>query len=60
MLGSIGGLEIAVIVGLVLIIFGPSQIPKLGRSIGQSIREFKNVKKELLNDVNEVKRAIDE
>jgi sec-independent protein translocase protein TatA len=46
-MGSIGALEIGIVAAILLIIFGPSQIPKLGRSIGQSIREFRNVGKEI-------------
>lgn len=53
-MGSFGAMEIAIIVGIVLLIFGPSQIPKIGRSLGQSIKEFKNVGKELRAAKNEV------
>lgn len=46
----LGAMELAIIVGVVLLIFGPSQIPKLGRSMGQTIREFRKVGKELHGD----------
>jgi sec-independent protein translocase protein TatA len=39
---SIGPLEIAVIVIVALIIFGPRRLPELGRSAGKGIREFKS------------------
>jgi len=42
-----GPAEIAIVAGVALLIFGPSQLPKLGRSIGQTIREFRHVGKEL-------------
>jgi sec-independent protein translocase protein TatA len=39
---NIGPLEIAVVLIIVLIIFGPKRLPELGRSMGHGIREFKN------------------
>jgi sec-independent protein translocase protein TatA len=38
---KLGFMEIAIIVGLLLLLFGPSRLPNLGRSIGESIRGFK-------------------
>ncbi|MBI4897850.1 MAG: twin-arginine translocase TatA/TatE family subunit [Actinobacteria bacterium] len=38
---NIGPLEIAVVLAIVLIIFGPKRLPELGRSLGRGIREFK-------------------
>jgi len=40
--GNIGPLEIAVVLIIVLIIFGPKRLPELGRSMGRGIREFRN------------------
>jgi sec-independent protein translocase protein TatA len=39
---NIGPLEIAVVLVIVLIIFGPKRLPELGQSMGRGIREFKN------------------
>ena len=39
---NIGPLEIAVVLIIVLIIFGPKRLPELGQSMGRGIREFKN------------------
>ena len=44
---NIGPLEIGLIIlGIVLLLFGATRLPKLGRSMGQSIKGFK----EGLND----------
>jgi len=38
---NIGPLEIAIVLLIVLIIFGPKRLPELGRSVGKGIREFR-------------------
>jgi sec-independent protein translocase protein TatA len=38
---NVGPLEIAVVLIIVLIIFGPKRLPELGRSMGRGIREFR-------------------
>jgi sec-independent protein translocase protein TatA len=38
---NIGPLEIAIVLIIVLIIFGPKRLPELGKSMGRGIREFK-------------------
>ena len=47
MLGMLGPMEIGIIVLVGLILFGPSQIPKMGKALGESIKEFRKVGKEL-------------
>lgn len=37
-----GPLEIAIILLIVLIIFGPKRLPELGKSLGSGLRNFKN------------------
>jgi sec-independent protein translocase protein TatA len=39
---NVGPLEIAIVLIIVLIIFGPKRLPELGQSMGRGIREFKN------------------
>ena len=41
-LGKIGWVEVVLILIIVLVIFGPGKLPGLSRSVGQSIRNFKN------------------
>jgi sec-independent protein translocase protein TatA len=38
---NIGPLEIAVVLVIVLVVFGPKRLPELGKSLGKGIREFK-------------------
>jgi sec-independent protein translocase protein TatA len=42
--------EIALIVVAALLIFGPSKLPQLGKSVGQGIREFKKSIKGITED----------
>jgi sec-independent protein translocase protein TatA len=41
MFGSIGMPELVVIFVIALIVFGPSKLPDLGKSLGEAIRGFK-------------------
>ncbi len=41
MLGNVGPLEIALVLIIALIVFGPKRLPELGRSLGRGIREFR-------------------
>ncbi len=45
LLPNIGLPELALIVALALIIFGPGKLPEVGRAVGKSIREFKSAVK---------------
>ena len=38
---NIGPLEIAIVLVIALVIFGPKRLPELGKSMGRGIREFK-------------------
>jgi TatA/E family protein of Tat protein translocase len=40
MLGSIGPLEIGIVLVIALMIFGPKRLPELGGSLGKGIRDF--------------------
>ena len=39
---NIGLPEIAIVLLIVLVIFGPKRLPQLGRSLGSGMREFKD------------------
>ena len=38
---NVGPLEIAIVLVIALIVFGPKRLPELGKSMGRGIREFK-------------------
>ena len=40
-LGSIGVTELLLILGIIVIIFGASKLPQLGKGLGEGIRNFK-------------------
>jgi sec-independent protein translocase protein TatA len=40
-LANIEGPDLLIIVGIVVLLFGSSQLPKLARSLGQASKEFK-------------------
>jgi sec-independent protein translocase protein TatA len=42
--------EILLILVVVLLIFGPSKLPQLGKSVGEGIREFKHSLRSISED----------
>ena len=40
---NIGPLEIAIVLVIVLIVFGPKRLPELGKSLGEGIRGFRGL-----------------
>jgi len=51
-MGRIGFQELLIVFGLALLIFGPSKLPEIGRSLGKGIREFKQTSKEIKDSVS--------
>jgi sec-independent protein translocase protein TatA len=39
---SIGPLELMIVLGIVLLIFGPKRLPSLGRQLGRGFSEFRD------------------
>lgn len=58
LIGNFGPWEVAFILVIVLIIFGPGKLPQLGESVGKAINSFKRAKDEddeivISNDIKE-------
>ncbi len=49
---GIGTPEILIIVVVALLIFGPSKLPELGKTLGKGIREFKKASTDLKDQIN--------
>jgi sec-independent protein translocase protein TatA len=60
LLGVLGTQEIIIILVIVLLLFGGRKIPELMRGLGRGVREFNdaknNVRQEIENNVNEIKK----
>jgi len=52
-MGNLGITEILLIGVALLIFFGPSKLPQLGKALGEGINEFKKASKELTKAVQE-------
>ena len=52
-MGPIGFPELAIILVVALIVFGPRKLPELGRSLGKSLSEFKRASNELKSTLDE-------
>ena len=50
---NIGIPGLIIILILALIVFGPSKLPQLGKAVGQTLKEFKNSTKDIMDDVTE-------
>lgn len=54
MLANIGVPGLILIFAVILLLFGPSKLPQIGRAFGQTISEFKSSTKNVLKDESEV------
>ncbi len=50
---GMGWQELTIIFVIVLIIFGPKSLPKIGQALGRGIREFKDAAQGLTADLND-------
>ena len=48
-MGRISVPGLIIILGIALILFGPSKLPELGRAVGRTLREFKNGTRDLID-----------
>lgn len=49
---NFGPFETVLLILVVFLLFGPSQIPKLARGLGQALREFKKARNEITDEMN--------
>jgi sec-independent protein translocase protein TatA len=54
---NLGPMELAVIAGIAILFFGPSQLPKLGRSLGETLSAFRGVGRELTETKEELREV---
>jgi sec-independent protein translocase protein TatA len=55
-MGNLGFTEILLIGVALLIFFGPSKLPQLGKALGEGIQEFKKASKELTSAASDLKK----
>ncbi|MFS0763518.1 twin-arginine translocase TatA/TatE family subunit [Peribacillus phoenicis] len=60
MLSSIGIPGLILILVIALIIFGPSKLPEIGRSFGNTLKEFKKATNDLISNEKEEKTNSEE
>jgi TatA/E family protein of Tat protein translocase len=58
-MGSLGFSEIAFIVIVALLLFGPKKLPEIGRTLGRGMAEFRRATDELKRSIN-TELALDE
>lgn len=51
MFGRIGMGELLLILGIVLLVFGPSKLPALARSMGQAVSQFRKGTEEFTKEL---------
>jgi sec-independent protein translocase protein TatA len=49
---GLGGTEVGIVFLIILLIFGPSQIPKMAKGLGQALREFRKAQREIGDEIN--------
>ena len=52
-MGNLGLMEMLLIGILLLIFFGPSKLPELGKALGKGIQEFKKASREITDSVKD-------
>jgi sec-independent protein translocase protein TatA len=50
---NLGPMELAIILVLALLVFGPKKLPEIGKGVGQAMREFKRASRDLMDSFND-------
>lgn len=59
-MGSIGPLELVLILVVALVVFGPKKLPDLGRAVGQGLREFRKASREITDEIEKVAQDVED
>lgn len=54
MFGRLGAGELVIILLIVLVIFGPSKLPQIGKSMGEAIKEFRKGTSSVEKEIKEL------
>jgi sec-independent protein translocase protein TatA len=55
-LGNIGIPGLILILIALLLVFGPSKLPEIGKAFGKGLKEFKDATKGIMDDENKITR----
>ena len=58
-MGRIGMGELLLILGIVLIVFGPSKLPALAKSMGQAVAEFRKGASEITKEMDKLSEEVE-
>ena len=59
-MGSLGFQEIAVILLLALLVFGPKKLPEIGRTLGSAMRELRKAARDFSSSIEQLDKDDDE
>ena len=48
---GLGGGELGILFLIVLLLFGPSQLPKMAKGLGEAVREFRKAQREIKDEI---------
>ncbi|HET6456618.1 MAG TPA: twin-arginine translocase TatA/TatE family subunit [Armatimonadota bacterium] len=57
-MGSVQFPEIAVILLLALLLFGPKKLPEIGRTLGTAMRELKKAARDFSSSIEEIENDV--
>ena len=57
---SLGPWEIAIVILVIIILFGGKKLPELARGLGLGLREFKKAKQEIKDEVKNVTDEVED
>ncbi|GAB2697773.1 twin-arginine translocase TatA/TatE family subunit [Paenibacillus thermoaerophilus] len=60
MFNNIGVSGLVLIFAIALIVFGPAKLPQLGRAFGDTLREFRNSTRGIVEDGNVIDTTADQ